>query len=71
MSIRRFRDVADMPGPRKHDQNDPDLWRRIRAWMALSNRLSPRVRPAGIYKSLTIEEANLRRQGYGIRARRA
>ena len=64
MPVRKYRDVSEMPGPPKVDPNDPRLWRRIAAWMALSNRLSRRRWPPGVYKNRTIEEANRRRDSW-------
>lgn len=64
MSVRRYRDVSEMPGPSKMDPEDPRLWARIGAWMALSKRLSPRRWPPGVYRNRTIEEANRRRESW-------
>ena len=69
MSVRRFRDVAEMPGPRTYDSKDPALWRRITSWMALSSRLTRPAFPRGVHKNRTIQEANRRREDWRIRAR--
>ena len=64
MPVRRYRDGSEMPGPARVDPREPGLWDRIGAWMALSNRLSPRQWPPGVYKNKTIEEANRRRESW-------
>ena len=64
MSVRKFRDVADMPGPPRYDRGDPRLWRSVAAWMGLANRLSGRRWPPGVFKDRSIEDANRRREAW-------
>ncbi len=66
MPVRRYRDVSEMPGPVKLDRKDPNLWRHIAAWMELSNSLSPRRWPPGVYRNQTVEEANRRRESWRL-----
>ncbi|HEX3694701.1 MAG TPA: hypothetical protein VH374_04860 [Polyangia bacterium] len=71
MPIRKFRDVSEMPAPDRTDPKDPQLWRRVTRWMALSLRLARRRWPPGVYRNRTIEEANLRREGWQSQSRQS
>jgi hypothetical protein len=62
MPVRKFRDVASMPGPRHRSPDDPLLWRQIADLWSLSSRLCPRRFLPGVYKSRSPEEANRLRE---------
>lgn len=59
MPVFKYRRVEDMPPPPKAEPTD--AWKRISDIWALSDRLSPRRYPHGVFRFRSIDEANRQR----------
>jgi hypothetical protein len=57
MAVRKFRSVADMPGPAPRTPLDPDNLRIAVALMELAHRLHPLRRTPGTRKFHSLDEA--------------
>lgn len=56
MSVKRYRDVSEMPPLPREDPKDPRTFARIRDLWRFSHRLTPRLFPPGVYRYRSIEE---------------
>lgn len=73
MPVRKFRSVADMPGPPPLRPLEPDNLRRAVEMMDLGARLYPLTRQPGVRKFRSLDEAHAQRDARDqeeIRARR-
>ena len=70
MTVKRYRDVSEMPPPPAGDRADPGTFRRIRELWALADRL-PALFPPGVRKYRSIEEADAARERAVIERMRA
>ncbi len=61
MSVKRYRDVAEMPPPKAGDPNDPATYAAIKQLWQFASRL-PRLFRPGVYRYRSIEEANADRE---------
>ena len=71
MSVKRYRDVADMPPPRRGDPAAPSTVARIKALWSFSGRLAPALFRPGVYRYRTIEESQRAREERTIERMRA
>ena len=58
MGVRKFRSVADMPGPPPRPPLDPENLRLAFELMDLAHRLHPSHRPPGVRKFHSYDEAH-------------
>ena len=61
MSVKRYRDVADMPPPERGDPRDPATYARIKELWQFASRLPPLFRP-GVYRYRSVEESDAARE---------
>jgi hypothetical protein len=59
MGVRRFRSVADMPGPQPRPPLREENLRLAFGLMTLANRLRPARRPAGVRKFASYDDAKV------------
>lgn len=62
MSVKRYRDVADMPTPPRGDPRDPATYARIKALWTFSGRFTPRLFAPGVYRYRSIEDSQRARE---------
>ena len=63
MTVKRYRDVSEMPALPRTDPNDPNRYARIKELWRFSSRVVslPLFRP-GVYRYRSIEESQLARE---------
>jgi hypothetical protein len=71
MSVRRFRDVSEMPPPPPLDPNDPQTWVVIRDLWGLIARTLPPLYPPGVRRFRSIDEMNRARDDATVESARA
>lgn len=64
MGVRKFRSVAEMPGPSPRAPLDPDNLRLAVELMALTCRLSRFAPPPGLRRFRSVEEADAHRRAW-------
>lgn len=57
MTVKRYRDVAEMPPPERGDPADPRTYMRIKELWRFASRLPP-LFPPGVYRYRSVEESN-------------
>lgn len=62
MTVQRFRDVADMPPPRRGDPADPATYLRIKELWRFSSRSLPVLFRPGVFRYRSIEESQVARE---------
>ncbi len=70
MTVKRYRDVAEMPPPERGDPADPATYMRIRDLWRFSSRL-PAMFRQGVYRYRSIEESQAARERATIDRMRA
>ena len=71
MSVRRYRDVVEMPPPPAGDRGDPRTYAQIKELWRFAARFGPPLFQAGVYRYRTIEESNEARERATIARMRA
>jgi len=71
MTVKRYRDVAEMPPPSPGIPNDPVTFARIRELWQLSSRLVPPLFRPGVYRYRSIEDSTAARDRATIERMRA
>ena len=71
MSVKRYRDVAEMPAPPRRDPKDPQTFARIRDLWRFSHRLTPPLFLPGVYRYRSIEDSEAARERATIERMRA
>jgi hypothetical protein len=63
VTVKRYRDVSEMPAPQRGDPKDPNTYARIRELWRFSSRIVslPLFRP-GVYRYRSIEESQAARE---------
>lgn len=64
MGVRKFRSVADMPGPAPRPPLDPDNLRLAVELMEVAGRLSRFSPPPGLRRFRSVEEADAHRRAW-------
>jgi len=62
MTVKRYRDVADMPAPLRGDPADPSTYVRIKQLWSFSGRLAPPLFEPGVYRYRSIDESHAARE---------
>lgn len=62
MTVKRYRDVADMPAPVPGDPADPSLYIRIEQLWSFSGRLVPPLFEPGVYRYRSIDDSHAERE---------
>jgi hypothetical protein len=62
MTVKKYRDVSDMPPPAAGRRSDPATYRRVAELWQFSARLAPALYPPGVYKFRSIEESEAARE---------
>ena len=62
MTVKRYRDVADMPPPSAGDPADRATYARIKELWRFSSRLVPPLFAPGVYRYRSIEESDAARE---------
>jgi hypothetical protein len=71
VSVKRYRDVADMPAPPRGDPRHPSTYARIKELWQFSSRLVPPLFRPGVYRYRSIDEAEAARERATIERMRA
>lgn len=71
MTVKRYRDVADMPPPSAGDRADRATYARIKELWRFSSRLVPPLFARGVYRYRSIEESGTARERATIERMRA
>lgn len=71
MTVKRYRDVADMPAPLRGDPADPSTYARIKQLWSFSGRLAPPLFGPGVYRYRSIDESHAAREQRTIERMRA
>lgn len=71
MTVKRYRDVSEMPPPAPGIPHDPATFARIRELWELSSRLVPPLFPPGVQRYRSIEESTAARDRAIIERMRA
>ena len=71
MTVKRYRDVAEMPSPSPGIPRDPATFARIRELWQFSSRLVPPLFRAGVYRYRSIEDSAAARDRATIERMRA
>lgn len=64
MPVKRLRSLREAEDSLRKDPDDPQLWASLAALWELSDRLSTRSFPPGLYKHRSIEELNRQREAW-------
>ena len=57
MTVKRYRDVAEMPPPERGDPADPNTYMRIKELWRFASQM-PSLFPPGVYRYRSIEDSN-------------
>jgi len=71
VTVKRYRDVAEMPPPPPGDPADRATYARIKELWRFSSRLVPPLFAAGVYRYRSVEESNEARERATIERMRA
>ena len=71
MTVKRYRDVADMPAPPRRDPRDPSTYHGIRELWRFSSGLVPPLFRPGVYRYRSVEDSNAARERATIERMRA
>ena len=71
MSVRRYRDVGEMPPPERGDPADPNTWVRVKNLWRRSSRGLPPLFPRGVFRFASIDESKRARDEAVIARMRA
>jgi hypothetical protein len=71
MTVKRYRDVAEMPPPPRGDPADRATYARIKELWRFSSRLVQPLFAAGVYRYRSVEESNEARERATIERMRA
>lgn len=71
MTVKRYRDVAEMPPPARGDPSDRATYARIKELWRFSSRLVPPLFEPGVYRYRSIEESDTARERATVERMRA